>query len=278
VALATRNGEAFLEEQLESLACQSRLPDELLISDDESNDSTRKIAVDFAARAPFTVVVHANKTRLGYARNFMTTAQRCAGDLILFCDQDDIWLPEKLETMARVAAESGGSVISHDLEVFFDRGNGEPVASYYRHLRKKGFPPAVCFKGCSLGVTRAFIEHWGLPPESTDITHDFWTALLATGLQERIYVEQVLVRHRMHSTNASGWFASNKDRARFHAGSTPSPSDFELMVDLCLKPWNLSWIDALLSVLERRGNSQELVTPLLKTLHDQLEWYDRGQE
>jgi glycosyltransferase involved in cell wall biosynthesis len=96
VAMATYNGERFVLEQLRSLASQTRLPDELVVSDDGSEDRTLQIVRDSAAEAPFRVHIQANTGRLWCHRNFWHAASLCSGDIFAFCDQDDVWLPEKL--------------------------------------------------------------------------------------------------------------------------------------------------------------------------------------
>src|SRR6478609_12105203 len=100
VAMATYNGAKFLQAQLDSLAAQTQLPDELVVGDDGSSDDTLAILEAFAASAPFPVRVDRNETRPDYGDNFMRTALRCTGDYIAFCDQDDVWLPEKIERCA----------------------------------------------------------------------------------------------------------------------------------------------------------------------------------
>ena len=100
VALATCNGERFLREQLDSIAHQSRLPAELVVSDDHSSDTTVGILHAFAHRAPFPVHIAVNSSRIGYARNFRSAAARCTGDLIAFSDQDDWWSRDKLDRLA----------------------------------------------------------------------------------------------------------------------------------------------------------------------------------
>lgn len=96
VVLATYNGRPFLPEQLDSLARQTRLPDELLICDDGSTDGTVSYLQDFARRAPFETRIHENKNNLGYTQNFAQAVEMAGGDLIFLCDQDDRWHPEKI--------------------------------------------------------------------------------------------------------------------------------------------------------------------------------------
>ena len=100
VAMCTYNGEKYLREQLESIALQTRLPAELVICDDRSTDSTSEIIRNFADSAPFPVRFNLNPVNLGGAtkgitKNFEQASRLCTGDLIAFCDQDDVWLPKK---------------------------------------------------------------------------------------------------------------------------------------------------------------------------------------
>lgn len=105
VAMCTYNGEKFVREQLDSMAKQTRLPAELIAVDDCSTDSTAALLRDFATSAPFPVTVHVNPENVGrqsrgITRNFETATMMCTGDLIVPSDQDDVWVPHKLERMA----------------------------------------------------------------------------------------------------------------------------------------------------------------------------------
>ena len=106
IALCTYNGENFLEEQLSSIGQQTRLPDELIISDDDSTDSTVQIAEKFAAIAPFSVKISINTKRLGSTKNFERAISQCSGDIIFLSDQDDYWNPKKINLIVRVLEES----------------------------------------------------------------------------------------------------------------------------------------------------------------------------
>ena len=96
------NGEKYLEEQLKSLGRQTLLPDELLIGDDGSTDGTEAVIRQMVGKLPFPVSYVKNETRLGYAENFRRTAERARGDILFFCDQDDVWKRNKLERMVSV--------------------------------------------------------------------------------------------------------------------------------------------------------------------------------
>jgi glycosyltransferase involved in cell wall biosynthesis len=108
--MATYNGERFIRQQLDSLAAQTLLPHELVVCDDRSTDATLSIVQEFAGVAPFPVSIHQNSERLGYSDNFLRAAGLATGEWIAFCDQDDVWLPEKLAHVA-AAAKSQATVV-----------------------------------------------------------------------------------------------------------------------------------------------------------------------
>lgn len=99
VALCTYNGVRYLDEQLASISCQSLLPDEIVICDDGSSDSSLEVISKFAPSAPFPVHIVRNQSRLGPARNFEKAARLCKGELIAFSDQDDVWQSNKLSRL-----------------------------------------------------------------------------------------------------------------------------------------------------------------------------------
>jgi glycosyltransferase involved in cell wall biosynthesis len=122
VALATYNGERFLQEQLDSLAKQTRLPDQLVIRDDGSTDATLDIVDAFRRSAPFPVEVLSAGEKLGPMMNFLTAAQACRAEYVAFCDQDDIWLPTKLERCEAALMASGACLAIHSVSNFRDVG------------------------------------------------------------------------------------------------------------------------------------------------------------
>ena len=75
------------------------------MQDDASTDETPRLVEAFAARAPFPVRLERNAVRLGVAGNFARALQRCTGELIATCDQDDLWLPQRLEQGVRALAD-----------------------------------------------------------------------------------------------------------------------------------------------------------------------------
>ncbi len=117
IALATYNGATYLQALLDSLAQQTYPPYELVVSDDNSSDDTLAIVERFAAQAPFEVKIVPNAKQLGIIENFATAFANTRGELIAYCDQDDIWAPEKLATCVRHFADPGVKLVMHRSEV-----------------------------------------------------------------------------------------------------------------------------------------------------------------
>lgn len=250
VVMATRNGARFIGEQLDSLEQQTRKPDELIIVDDCSSDRTRDLLRNFAGRSKLNVRLFEQEKRVGYSANFLGGLSLTVGDLILFCDQDDLWQPEKIEVIERFAANSDKTLFSHDIEIL-PSPRMPAIGSFFGHLDALGFGPYACIKGHTLALRRAFLLQWGPPP--AQFSYDLWFALLATMADQRAYIPEVLVRHRLHDANASGWIPGHKDLCALtpdalRAGLPPG----EVLLDLCIKDHVEKRLAALEQVLRSR--------------------------
>ena len=253
VAMATYDGERYLPQMLDSLAAQTRLPDELLVRDDGSTDDTLAVLHEFATRAGFPVRVLPAGDRLGYAQNFVTVSRACTGDLLFFADQDDVWHPDKLETVERAAPVGEAAALFHDFSL--QGADGSPLEpSFFGVLAERGFGPTVALKGCTIAVTRAFIDTWDWPPPMSRVSHDFWVALLATAFGQRRILPDVLIDHRIHEANTSGWIPGPESRTFTSPGD--GSSDVDVLVDLLVKRRRLrARTEALLEVVRERGEA-----------------------
>ena len=114
VAIATYNGEAFLEQQLESIENQTTPPTEIVICDDNSTDRTASIIKNFQNKALFPVHFFQNSERLGSVRNFEKAISLCNGEVILLSDQDDIWKSNRIaSSLSVIEKNSCGYVFSN---------------------------------------------------------------------------------------------------------------------------------------------------------------------
>lgn len=218
IALCTYNGGSFLSEQLESFLKQTLLPDELVIGDDCSNDKTVKIIEDFAKTAPFPIRLKINEKNLGSTKNFEQTILRCTGDLIFLSDQDDIWLPEKLEKIAAEFEKSDkiGMVFS-DAELVGE--NLEPLGHNLwdfsftvkerRKAKQQKLLEVLIDRNIVTGATMAFRARFRelfspIPADIPYTIHDAWIALVIAANADVAFIEQPLVKYRQHSNQQLG--------------------------------------------------------------------------
>jgi glycosyltransferase involved in cell wall biosynthesis len=253
VAMASYNGERYLPEMLESLAAQTRQPDELIVRDDASEDATVGILQAFARRVPFRVEVISGGPRLGYAQNFVAASRACTGGIIFFADQDDSWRRPKIATVIQDVRARTPLALFHDFTLETEDGS-RVASSYYDLLAERGFPPVAALKGCSMAVTRRFVDLWGWPPPDSPVSHDFWVALLSTAFGQRRNLHEPLIDHRLHGDNASGWIPDESSRVFTSPGEEIGPN--RLLIDLVVKPPHLSArTRTFLDVLDERGDA-----------------------
>jgi glycosyltransferase involved in cell wall biosynthesis len=218
VAMATYNGARYLAEQLHSLAKQSRLPAELVVTDDGSTDETLTILADFARAAPFPLRVHRNEQRLGYRANFMKAARLCESDVISFCDQDDVWLDSKLQRCVEQLETTDALLVYHNATV--TTSELVPIDT----LAKDGLPtdyhpalsigPLTYGLGFTLVFDRQLLEFHPLWEQSLDFNdgkshegHDQWFFFVANVFGAVAYLDSPLALYRRHTaaTTQTTW-------------------------------------------------------------------------
>lgn len=207
VALATHNGARFLEAQLQSLTDQSARPDELVVFDDASTDGTPSILAAFAERSPFPVRLEKGDERRGYRAAFMAAAQACTGDLIAFCDQDDVWEPGKLKRMAEPFGDPEVLLAHHDATLIDAEGRR------LGPLRTRRRGPWDVVPGFAQLFRRRLLAFAPLQPRSVDplwaiaaardpaakaLAHDQFFLFWADALGRIVHVPEALVRYRQH--------------------------------------------------------------------------------
>ncbi|WP_316015296.1 glycosyltransferase [Roseobacter sp. HKCCA0434] len=218
MALATWRGTAHLKVQLDSLAAQTRLPDEVIAVDDASGDATPDLLAAWAAHAPFEMTVLRNPVNLGYARNFERALSRTTGDLVLPCDQDDMWFAQKLarfEDWARARPEMAVFVCDTELT----DGALTPSGRTKRgQIAAVGLPEESFVMGCCLGLRRDWLDAM-LPFAPGVRAHDNWLVELADRLDLVERHAEVLQYYRQHGANTSDFLANTPEeigpRARF---------------------------------------------------------------
>lgn len=211
IALATYNGAKFLQAQLYSFLAQTRLPDELIITDDGSTDDTPDIIQDFAKSAPFPVICSQNERNLGYGGNFNAALQKTTGDLVFLSDQDDVWFPEKIERMVALAeAEHKALVVMNDAELT-DEALRSTGLTKLGQIRSAGFSEDCFVMGCCAAVRRELLDIC-LPIPSEVRGHDDWIVGIANGMKRKRILPEVLQYYRRHGKNESQWIVNRTTR------------------------------------------------------------------
>lgn len=217
IALCTYNGARYLPDQLDSIAAQTLLPDELVICDDRSTDDTRAVIASFAARAPFAVRLHVNEVNLGSTKNFEQAISLCAGDLIALSDQDDVWLPAKLERLGETfSARPEVGLVFTDAELVDENliPWGARLWQYTWTLREqqlfhegRAFD-ALLRRNVVTGATMAFRARFrdlALPiPPNHFLIHDCWIALMIAAVAGTVALPDTLIKYRQHPQQQIG--------------------------------------------------------------------------
>jgi glycosyltransferase involved in cell wall biosynthesis len=218
IAMAVFNGERFLREQLGSLASQDLLPHELVVTDDCSTDRTLRILEEFAATAPFPVRLYVNDKQLGYADNFLKAACHCNGDLIAFCDQDDVWRTDKLAYCLNQFEFPDVQLIAHSTaEVDTDLkfiGRSPRIRRSFTIRRQCESPSLPWSVGCAAVIRREVVQEMARrwPADHAMearrfgrhiLGHDQVAFFVANALGDIRFVAEPLIQHRVHGANAT---------------------------------------------------------------------------
>lgn len=215
VAMATYNGAAYLEQQLESLANQVLHPGELVVTDDGSSDGTLALIEDFARRAPFPVRLVRNEARLGYRGNFIKNSTICGCDLIAFCDQDDVWHPEKLQEVSKAFDNPDVLLCYHNARLIDKAGavtGRADIAKVSLLNPPASIHPYTWGLGFLLTFRKSLVQFADLWPDSVDtiephnpMAHDMWVYFLASVFGYIAYMDVDLVDYRQHGQNTVGF-------------------------------------------------------------------------
>lgn len=204
--MATYNGGRFLREQLDSIYAQSWANIEVVACDDCSTDDTVAILDEY--RQSHGLQYEVNERNLGFVRNFEKVLLRCRGIFIALADQDDIWLPQKLERLV-AGIERCDLVYSDALLV--DRDGRELPGSM---IETAGIRPVsgrqfsyfvcnACVTGCTTLIRRDLLEK-ALPIPDCESYHDWWLAVVASRYAGVRFLPEQLVKYRQHDANDTG--------------------------------------------------------------------------
>lgn len=210
VAMATYNGEKYLQKQLDSILRQSVQNIEIIICDDCSTDKTWEILQKNANEDP-RVHCYQNEQNLGFKKNFEKAISLCKGEFVALSDQDDIWESSHLELLLQniqgydIACGDAVLIDGSDKEIGTTLSEADflydiptaPLDFAYRIFYNNS-----CFQGASMLVRSGFLQK-ALPIPQDVLYHDTWFAALASFSNGIIYTKDIVTRHRIHGTNVS---------------------------------------------------------------------------
>jgi glycosyltransferase involved in cell wall biosynthesis len=216
VAMCTYNGAQFLSEQLKSIALQGRLPGELVVCDDGSTDDTISILRAFAERTSFLVRIFSNEDRLGPGKNFEKAISLCDGDIIVFCDQDDVWRPQKLAKLAETFDQCPDAVyVFSDADIIEEdkQPAGQTMwdaVGLARNLNRfsgVGQLRLLLKHNLIAGASMAFRASFRqvVLPIPVGWMHDYWIVLLGSAVSRGAPVAEPLYLYRRHASQVCGW-------------------------------------------------------------------------
>lgn len=215
VIIATYNGSKFIEEQLNSILAQSIQPDEVVITDDGSKDDTRDIIQKYIDDHDLNESWHlyVNEKNKGYAKNFLDGAMLTTGDIVFFCDQDDIWIPDRIRKMSEVMEHNPRiNLLCSNLEPFYyeedtckwsekdlevmktdDSLEECKLTPGYFHLQRSG---------CTMCIRKKFLEEI-MPYWTANWPHDDFVWKMAVVSSSCAILHFISMKRRMHSNNAT---------------------------------------------------------------------------
>ena len=231
VMLSVYNGAAFLAEQLESLAGQSLARWALSWRDDGSSDDSLEIMRRFTESRPTSQVLRVpeRSRHLGTGQSFFTLlATASEAELFAFCDQDDIWMPDKLQRAAQAlsAVPADQPALYCSRQILVDVGlNRLGLSPRLRHV--PNFRNALAqniASGCTLVMNKAARAAVLAAPLPQGVLHDWWSYLIVTGVGGTVLFDpHPSILYRQHPNNVIGAPRSSMLRARAAFMRGPSP-------------------------------------------------------
>ncbi|MBQ9914335.1 MAG: glycosyltransferase family 2 protein [Clostridia bacterium] len=203
VALAAYKGEKYIEAQIRSILPQLSHGDEIIVSDDRPGGMTEKIVKKIAAEDSRVVWVEGKSK--GVVSNFVNAIRYCKGDKIFLCDQDDVWLPDKVKRVME-AFDEGYDLVLHNAYIT----DGELNITDYSFFEKRGSKKGVIrnifknsYMGCCMAFDRKLLKKIMPMPRSIPM-HDQWIGILAEIYGKVKFLDLPLIYYRVHGGNVTG--------------------------------------------------------------------------
>lgn len=209
ILMATYNGEKYLVEQLDSIINQTYHNWNLLIRDDNSTDKTLEIIQNYHKKDKRIKILKDNKGNLGIVRNFEELLKSSESEFIMFSDQDDIWVENKLDMYLKMIEKiKNKGFMIHSDAILFDKNKSNILKDTFiskkainRGLENVFFNYFV--QGATILISKE-IKNFILPFPKEVYLHDRYIHLISELFFERIFVNKALIYYRQHGDNQIG--------------------------------------------------------------------------
>ena len=212
VAMATYNGSKYLISQLDSIAAQTLLPEEIIICDDCSSDETIRIIKQHEL---YNIIkLNINEHRVGIVENFKKATSLCKlENFIAFADQDDIWLPTKLEknynALGALNSQHLPALVYSD--AIFVNKNGDILNNSFMNEMgidkfKHNFETVLfgsLMLGCTIMFNSKMREVLLTIPTNANFNHDAWVSLASFSFGKNFFIKEPLILYRKHEKNST---------------------------------------------------------------------------
>lgn len=206
--MASYNGAKYIEAQIRSIIDELGVHDELIIVDDKSTDETISIIKKFQDSR---VRVYRNEKNLGAVQSFSKAISLAKNEIIILCDQDDIWISGRATKMIDALSNSNALVASSN-SIFINQFDAPSNFHFPRLLERTSkkhlyniasiFAGKAGYWGCTMAFKRD-LNRWIIPIPAFIESHDLWIALCGNLLKRNIHIEDDTLLRRIHDSNAS---------------------------------------------------------------------------
>lgn len=212
ILMATYNSEKYLRKQLDSIIEQSNKDWKLLIRDDGSLDKTIDIVEEYRLEYPDKVRLIKNEgTEHGADTNFYELLKQASGDYVMFCDHDDVWMPDKVEVSLKKIQEMeayyGKSmpilvytdkyIVDKELNILPEEGYSKVHRTELNYFLVENYA-----SGCTCILNKNLYQNIIVP--GIDIFYDYWCVLVAGAIGKIGYLDKKTMKYRQHGDNVTG--------------------------------------------------------------------------
>ena len=218
VVICTYNGAKYIAQQLDSILQQTIPVDEIIICDDCSTDETLSILEKYQRNYPIIKIFY-NPTNIGSTAGFQKGIQHCENEIVFFADQDDEWLPFKVETFLeafkqnpeiKVISSNGNGILNDqiitnstsvwDIPALLAKMQNSEVIDYFSLIANV----TNIATGSAMAARKSFLMTIPEFPSVSEIHHDEFIALIAAKEKKYLFLDKKLYNYRIHENQQVG--------------------------------------------------------------------------